>query len=119
MKKPYCCNESRELYERYYDHQQNGKGDFPVYAGRYVQKGHGVGNIIGSLFRRILPTLKLIAPHILKTGANVLDDVSKGQSLKESVIKRVPESLSRITFGDATQPGSGKRKRRKINDIFD
>ena len=49
----------------------------------------------------------------------MLDDVSKGQSLKESVIKRVPESLSRITFGDATQSGSGKRKRRKINDIFD
>jgi hypothetical protein len=50
MKKPYCCNESRELYERYYDHQQNGKGDFPVYAGRYVQKGHGVGNIIGPTY---------------------------------------------------------------------
>jgi hypothetical protein len=51
MKKPYCCDDSRNLYERYYDRQQKGEGEFPVYVGRYMQKGHGLGNILGSLFR--------------------------------------------------------------------
>ena len=36
MKKPYCCDDSRNLYERYYDRQQKGEGEFPVYVGRYM-----------------------------------------------------------------------------------
>jgi hypothetical protein len=47
MKKPYCCDDSRNLYERYYDRQQKGEGEFPVYAGRYMQKGHGLGTFSG------------------------------------------------------------------------
>jgi hypothetical protein len=98
MKRPYCCDDSREFYERYYDLQQKGRGEFPVYVGRYTQKGHGIGNIIGSLFRRILSSLKALAPHVLRTGANVLEDVVKGKSWKESAIKRVPEGLRNVTF---------------------
>jgi hypothetical protein len=126
MKRPYCCDASREQFERYYDLQQKGRGEFPVYVGRYVQKGHGIGNIIGSLFRRILPVLKAFAPHALRTGADVLDDVSQGKSWKEAAIKRVPEGLEKFVVG---QTGSGKRKRqakrdivkkkRKRQDIFD
>jgi hypothetical protein len=41
MKKSYCCDDSRNLYERYYDRQQKGEGGFPVYVRRYMQKGHG------------------------------------------------------------------------------
>lgn len=115
MKRPYCCDESRDLYERYYDFQQKGKGEFPIYVGRYSQKGHGIGNVIGSLFRRILPTLKFLAPHIFRTGARVLEDVSQGKKWKESAIKRVPEGIRDIA---AEQAGSGKR-RRKRKDIFD
>lgn len=120
MKRPYCCDASREQFERYYDLQQKGAGEFPVYVGRYAQKGHGIGNIIGSLFRRILPVLKAVAPHALRTGANVLEDVSQGKSWKESAIKRVPEGLEKFVFG---QTGSGKRlakkRKREIRDIFD
>lgn len=122
MKRPYCCDASRELYERYYDQQQKGQGDFPVYVGRYSQKGHGIGNIIGSLWRRILPALKFLAPHALRTGANVLEDVSQGKSWKEAAIKRIPEGIEKAVFG---QTGSGKRKRviqrkaKKRKDIFD
>lgn len=120
MKKPYCCDESRELYERYYDNQQRGGGgEFPVYVGRYVQRGHGIGNIIGSLFRRILPALKAITPHVLRTGANVLEDVSKGESWKQAVIKRVPEAVLEAIKGPQTGSGSSrKRKKKKIDDIF-
>jgi hypothetical protein len=120
----YCCDDSRKLFEQYYSNQQKGRGEFPVYVGRYTQKGHGIGNIIGSLFRRILPTLKAVAPHVLRTGANVLDDVSQGKTWKESAIKRIPEGISAFR-----QSGSGKRKRsakrrhisrkRQRKDIFD
>jgi hypothetical protein len=102
MKRPYCCDESREVYERYYDRQQNGKGEFPVYVGRYTQRGYGIGNIIGSLFRRILPALKAVVPHVPRTGANVLEDVAEGKSLKESAIKRVPEGLRSVRIRDKT-----------------
>ncbi len=142
MKRPYCCDESRDLFERYYDRQQKGKGDFPVYVGRYMQKGHGIGSVISSLFRRILPALKMVVPHVLRTGASVLEDVSSGKRLKDSAIKRIPEAMRRVRIADKStataalstaanflenslsrylskeeeeqeQTGSGKRKRRK------
>ena len=116
MKKPYCCDDSRELYERYYDRQQKGKGEFPVYVGRYTQKGHGIGNIIGSLFRRILPGLKAIVPHVMRTGANVLEDVSAGKSWKASAIKRIPEGLSSLTFGGRT-PGVLRAGANVLDDV--
>ena len=119
MKRPYCCDASRKLFERYYDLQQKGGGEFPVYVGRYTQRGHGIGNIIGFLFRRILPALKFFAPHALRTGANVLEDVSQGKTWKEAAIKRIPEGLEKLV---TEQTGSGKRKRiekRKHKDIFD
>jgi hypothetical protein len=59
MRKPYCCgDESHRMYQEYYAKQQRGGGDFPVYIGAYHQRGHGIGNILGSFFRRIIPTLK-------------------------------------------------------------
>jgi hypothetical protein len=118
MKKPYCCDDSRNLYERYYDRQQKGEGEFPVYVGRHMQKGHGLGNILGSLFRRILPVLKSFAQHALRAGANVLQDVSQGKSWKESAIKRIPEGLRSFSVGE--QSGSGQRRKRSASkDIFD
>ena len=118
MKKPYCCDDSRKLYERYYNLQQRGRGEFPVYVGRYAQRGHGIGNILSSLFRRILPVVKAISPHVLRAGANVLEDVTKGgKSWKEAVVKRVPEAIKGHV---ENQSGSGKRKRavKRKRDIF-
>lgn len=133
MKRPYCCDDSRDLYEQYYGRQQKGGGDFPIYVGRYSQRGHGIGNLLGSLFRRILPVLKAAAPHVLRTGANIVQDVASGQTWRESAIKRVPETLravrpSAVLETLTGQTGSGKRKRRKKSlkktkrckkDIFD
>ena len=131
MKKPYCCDESREFYQRYYDRQQKGKGDFPVYVGRYTQRGHGVGNVLGSLVRRILPILKAVGPHVLRTGANLVQGVVSGKSGKQAGIKRVSEVLRNVRVNDETpaalstaaniferfadkgQTGSGKRKRKR------
>jgi hypothetical protein len=90
MKRPYCCDESRDLYERYYDRQQKGKGDFPVYVGRHYQQGHGIGSMLSSLHRRILPTLKVVAPHVLMAGVDMIEDVTSGKKWKNAAIKSTP-----------------------------
>ena len=54
-----------------YARQQRGGSEFPVYIGRASKQGHGLGNILGILLRRILPFIKAIAPHALRAGANV------------------------------------------------
>ena len=138
MKRPYCCDDSRAFYEQYYDRQQKGHGDFPVYVGRSMQRGHGLGNLLRSLLRRALPIMKAAAPHVLRTGANVVQDVVSGKTWKEAAIKRVPEGLRDVKLNDKTpgvlstaadlverftgneQSGSGKRKRKRRKlDIFD
>jgi hypothetical protein len=102
------------MFDQYYTRQQKGGGDFPVYVGRYRQRGHGLGNMLGSLFRRILPYLKSFAPIALRTGANIVEDVSRGKSWKDAAFDRVPETISKVAFGNDKQSGSGfHRKRRR------
>jgi hypothetical protein len=126
MRKPYCCEASRDLFEQYYAKQQRGGGDFPVHVGVYRQRGHGVGSVFAGLFRRILPMLKSLAPQALRTGADFIDDISKGKSWKDAAFSRLPQTLSKLAFGDANQSGSGvqrkrtarRRKKRCKRDIF-
>jgi hypothetical protein len=40
--------------------------------------------------------LKAIAPHVLRAGVDMIEDVSSGKKWKDSAIKRVPEALKRI-----------------------
>lgn len=112
MKVPYCCTASQALYENYYTNQQRGKGDFPVYVGRTSQRGHGLGNILGSLFRSILPGLKAITPHVLETGVNVVNDVSRGKNWRDALIDQVPRAINKFAFGNLTQSGRGIRRKR-------
>jgi hypothetical protein len=108
------------MYEQYYTQQQNGYGDFPVYIGAYRQRGHGIGNVLRSVFRRIIPTIKAAAPHVLRAGAEIFDDVSQGKSFKDAAFQRVPSTISKIVSGKNSQSGSGLRRRRRVKkrDIF-
>lgn len=113
MKKPYCCDATRDLYDQYYTNQQKGgSGGFPVHVGLYRQRGHGIGSVFASLFRRILPLIKSLAPRVLRTGADFVDDVSKGKSWKDAALNRLPENLSKVVFGNSNQSGSGTRQKR-------
>jgi hypothetical protein len=133
MKKPYCCEASRHLFNQYYAKQQKGGGDFPVYVGRMRQRGHGIGDIFRSLWRFISPAIKSLAPHALRAGANIVEDVSTGNTWKESaykhvptVVRQFPEAISNIVSTRSgpkvistdvsdinDQTGSGIRRRRK------
>jgi len=56
-RKRYCYDASRQMYEDYYTGQVGG--NMPVFRGTRHQRGHGLGNVSGGLFRRIvLPFLK-------------------------------------------------------------
>jgi len=83
------------MYEDYYTGHLGG--NIPVFRGARYQRGHGLGNVIGGLFRRVvLPFLwtsaKGIVPFLkknkkMRTGMEVANDVLEGESLKSSVKK--------------------------------
>ena len=131
-RKRYCCDASRRMYEDYYTGEVGG--NIPVFRGARHQRGRGLGNVIGGLFRRVvlpflqrstkdvLPILKknkkTLIRNVLKTGMEVADDVLEGKSLKSSVKKRIPQGIKH-TAGDMDwQTGSDIRKRRKTRDAL-
>jgi hypothetical protein len=118
MKKPYCCDASQHLFNQYYAQQQKGGGDFPVYIGRERQRGHGIGDIFKSIWSFLFPAIKTIAPHAIRAGANIVEDVTSGNTWKDSAMKHVPSVVqhipSAISAGAAArknQSGSGFRRR--------
>ena len=95
-RKVYCCDASRRLYSDYYANQSGG-GAMPVFVGRRHQRGHGLAQTIGGLFKRfvvpfVAPHAKRIGKHILgnvaKTGMEAVGDVMEGRSVKEAVKER-------------------------------
>jgi hypothetical protein len=112
MRRPYCCEASRGMYEEYYTRQQRGEG-IPVYTGASSQRGHGLGNMLGSLFRRILPFLQRGAAAALRTGATVFDDVREGKTIKDSLKSQVPEGIKTFATSLFNQSGTGIYKRNK------
>ena len=120
-RKRYCCDASRQMYEDYYTGQVGG--NMPVFRGMRHQRGHGLGNVIGRLFRRVvLPfpkkNKKALIRNEMKTGMEVADDVLEGQSLKSSVKNRIPQGIKRAAGDMDWQTGSGFRKRRKTRDAL-
>jgi len=103
------------MYEDYYSRQVGGQ--MPVFIGSRQQRGHGLGSVLGGIFRRfIIPFFKShgksLATDALKTGVNVAEEVLDGRTLKESVKKRVPEGIKRTAQSLIRQSGSGVGRRR-------
>ena len=113
MKKPYCCKASRALYEDYYTKQSGG--ELPVFYRARTQRGHGIGSVLGGLFRRALPFLKSGAEILGKQALTVATDMIDGKSFKESAKDRRKEGIK--TFASQReaiqQSGSGVRRKRR------
>lgn len=136
MRKPYCCDASKHLYESYY-RDQSGSG-MPIFIGGRGQRGHGLGSMLSGFFRSAFPMIKrglaAFGKHALKTGLDIANDVVAGDSFKESTKRRVPEGIKRFATSEnfINQSGSGRRqikrkrksstqrrkKKPKHNDIF-
>ena len=68
--------------------------------------------MFASLARRILPFLKIIAPKLMRTGTDLIDDVSKGTRLKDAAFKRMPETLSNLVSAACAQLRTRLRRKR-------
>jgi len=72
----------------------------PVFSGARIQRGHGLGSILGGFFRRLVLSFvknnaKNVLSNAVKTGMEVADDVLEGRSLKESAKRRVPAGIKK------------------------
>lgn len=118
MRKKYCCDGVRDLYEQYYT-QQSGTG-LPIFSGSRGQRGHGLGSIIGGLFRSALPMLKRglasFGKQALKTGLEMANDVVvDGQNWKSSAKRRVPAGIKSFAQRQGLISQSGRGRKRKIS----
>jgi len=123
MKRKFCCDASRDMYESYYL-KQSGSG-VPVFVGSRGQRGHGIGSVLGGLFRSAVPMLKRglanFGRHALKAGLDIANDVVEGGNFKESAKRHAVSGLkdfARDTIKDisasevlSNQAGSGRRRR--------
>lgn len=105
-------------YEDYYLHQI-GHG-LPVFRGGRGQRGHGIGNILGGLFRSAVPLLKkgakALGKEALRTGMAVAGDVLDGRSLKSSVKTRglaASKRVARKAVSSVTASSNGNKKRKR------
>ena len=78
----------KEIYH-FYLPTQVGKGneDLAFYANNWRrQKGGGLGGILGSIARRILPLAqKYIFPHAKSAIKNISSDILQGKNVKETL----------------------------------
>ena len=133
MKKQFCCDAIRALYEDYYT-RQSGE-EVPVFYGARTQRGHGLGSTLGGLFRRALPFLSSGVKLLGQQAMNVASDMIDGKSFQDSAKGRLKERIKKFVTSNPIipQPGSGVRrkrrrqpsrkqskttKKRKIADIF-
>ena len=93
-------------FENYYMRQAHGNG-MPVFSGLSLQKGHGIGSILSSAFRSMVPVLKsggkAVAKQALQTGINILGDVVGGESIKKASKRRLKEGGSQLIKRAKTQ----------------
>ena len=121
MKKKYCCDANRELYEDYYLNQ-SGSG-LPVFVGSRGQRGHGLGSMLSGLFRSAMPLIKRglasFGRHALKTGLEIANDVADGNSFGSSVKIRVAVGIKRFASQSnlTHQTGSGKKKEASSREL--
>lgn len=105
-----------------------------VFRGPAMQKGYGVGGLFKGLARSFAPVLKrgLVAAgkKALKTGVEVLNDVSQGKNIKKSIKNRAMENVQDIFSSIKASPKKktttrkrsltkkGTKTKRRKTDIF-
>ena len=119
------------LLTRYYIQQAgigggSGGGVGPIYSvPPFVQRGHGLGSLLGGLFRKIRPFFfsglridgKALGREALRTGGKILTDIADNPQtgIKEIISKHVQSTVQNL---GAKMTGRGrKRKRRSTSRV--
>ena len=106
---------SSRFYDDYYVNQA-GSG-LSVYHGGRMQTGHGLGNILGGLFKRALPLIKqgvsTVGKEIFHVGTDILGDALSGKNIKTSAktrLKAAGKNLGKRAVTEAKARLSGKKQ---------
>ena len=88
----YFPEDSEDFYAQYYTEQVGNGAAIPIFKGRTVMPGNGIGGIFSSLIRSALPVLKRTAvsagKDLLKGGVGVISYVARGTKFKDSIKSR-------------------------------
>lgn len=88
-----------DIYSEYYLNQA-GSGFGSVYSGSVYQKGHGIGSYLGGLFRCVFPLLRngstVLGSELMKSGVNILSDISRNEDPEVVIKKRGKETINNI-----------------------
>ena len=122
-------------YQQYYTNQVGGGQS--IYTGRRYQRGHGLGNVLGSLFRTVAPMLRKTAVSLGKdvlrsgvsAGSRALTDIVAGAPVKKSIKRHFVEEgrqlVNKRLKPNKTAPTIKKRTsrrrtvgRKRHRDIF-
>lgn len=89
------------------------------------QKGHGIGSFLGGLFRCVFPLLKsgssALGSELLKSGANIISDISKNEDVESTIKKRGKETINNLSklmgdkmFGSGYKPGATRKRSHSV-----
>ena len=105
------------VYKNYYINQA-GHG-IPVYRGSGIQRGHGLGSILGGLLRSAAPLMKSAAKTIgreaLNFGVGLAKDALSGEDVKTSAEKR-GRLLGTNLLDSVVQPQQRSKKRKTVGN---
>ena len=105
-------------FDKYYLNQV-GSGMSFYRGSSHLQRGHGLGGLLGGLFRSAIPLLKkgatAIGKQALQTGMEIADDVMSGQNVKTAAKRRVKQAGRQLAVkaGRKIQKGGGKKTPRR------
>ena len=91
-----------ESFFRTHAVQYGGGGgiEFGGFRGRRYQRGHGLGSVLGSLFKTILPAAKkvgkTVGKELLRTGAHVASDALAGENVGQSLERHSRKSAAKL-----------------------
>jgi hypothetical protein len=112
---PYNPNDSAAYYGEYYRAQAGG--DLPVYAGRPVMGGKGLGGLFKGAMRAAAPLLRRVGANLgkraLKTGTRVVGDALRGENVGRSLKRRLGETGGEIMSDLTELVGASLSKRPK------
>ena len=110
-------------FDKYYMNQV-GSGMAFYRGSPRIQRGYGLGGLLGGLFRSAIPFLKkgaaAIGKQALQTGMEIADDVMGGQNVKTAAKRRMKQAGRQLVTkaGRKIQKGGGKgrgNRRKKTN----
>jgi hypothetical protein len=113
MKRKFCCDSSSDIYRQYYLNQA-GSG-MPVFQGSRGQRGHGLGSVLGGLFRSGLPLLKRAGKQVLKSASNIISDMAAGKKFSDVALGHIAQGISSFAHDEtgSNQDGGGRTRRIK------